>query len=345
MLRRAVGIELADLHKARTTIAPPFYNAMIDIAMGFKARPTKDSWKCFMVNALVIVCLLTSATSILVIEGLTTASVVMALERHSSRYGVPAHLYVHAGTQLEKLQDTSFSLGDIQCWSSGGRSYSVSVSTPKAHQQQGRVEAKIKILRDMLQTFSDTVDLCNTVIGWETVFARISDHVDNLPIARGSSSAASDLGWDIITPNRLKLSRNNFRQLDGEIELSGGPQTMLHRNRALSEKWYKLFVERIPLLIPKAEKPRDSVLEIGDVVLFLLQDPSTPKMWTWKLGIIHQQLSRLTYEIRYVLNPGTGHKFIYRDLHRICLIVGVDELPPMSRLFCTGPESSNDQAD
>jgi hypothetical protein len=151
------------------------------------------------VNALVIVCLLTSATSILVIEGQTTASVVMALERHSSRYGVPAHLYVDAGTQLEKLQDTSFSLRDIQCWSSGGRTYTVSVSTPKAHQQQGHVEVKIRILRDMLQTFSDMVDLCNTVLGWETVFARISNHVDNLPIARGSSSAAYDLGWDIIT--------------------------------------------------------------------------------------------------------------------------------------------------
>jgi hypothetical protein len=132
----------------------------------------------------------------------------------------------------------------------------------------------------MLQSFSDTIDLCNTVLGWETVFARISDHVDNLPIARGSSYAAYDLGWDIITPNRLKLGRNNFRQLDGEIQLSEGPQTMLDRSRALSEKWYKLFVERIPLLIPKAEKLQGSSLEIGDVVLFLFQDPGTPKMWT-----------------------------------------------------------------
>jgi hypothetical protein len=312
--------------------------------MGFKARPTKDSRECFTENALVIVCLLTSATLILVIEGLTTPSVVMALERHSSCYGVPAHLYVDAGTQLEKLQDTSFSLRDLQCWSSGGWSYSVSVSTPKAHQQQGRIEAKIKILRGMLQTFSDTVDLCNTVLGWETVFARISDHVDNLPIARGSSSAAYDLGWDIITPNRLKLGRNNFRQLDGDIELSGGPQTMLDRNRALSEKWYKLFVERIPLLIPKAEKPRDSSLEIGDVILFLFQDPGTLKMWTRKLGIIHSQLSRSTFEIHYVLNPGTGHKFICRDLHHICLIVGVDELPPMSRLFYVQTETISNPA-
>jgi hypothetical protein len=82
MLCRAVRLELADLHKFRTVIVPPFYAAMLDIAMGFQARPTKDSHKCFSVNALVIVCLLTSATSIQVIEGLTTQSVIMALERH-----------------------------------------------------------------------------------------------------------------------------------------------------------------------------------------------------------------------------------------------------------------------
>jgi hypothetical protein len=64
--------------------------------------------------------------------------------------------------------------------------YSVLVSTPKAHQQQGRTEVKIRILRVMLQTFSDTVDLCNTVLGWESVFICISDHVNNLPIALGS---------------------------------------------------------------------------------------------------------------------------------------------------------------
>ena len=100
MAKKAVGLELADIHNARTTIAPPFYYCMMDIAMGFKARPTKDSRKSIVVHAVVIVCLLTSATSIHVIEGLTTQSVIMALERHASRYGVPAHIYVDSGTQL-----------------------------------------------------------------------------------------------------------------------------------------------------------------------------------------------------------------------------------------------------
>jgi hypothetical protein len=43
MLKKTVELELADFPRARTTIAPPYYAIMVDIAMGFKARPTKDS--------------------------------------------------------------------------------------------------------------------------------------------------------------------------------------------------------------------------------------------------------------------------------------------------------------
>jgi hypothetical protein len=333
MLKKTVELELADFPRARTTIAPPYYAIMMDIAMGFKARPTKDSRKSFVVHALLMVCLLTSATSIHVIEGLTTQPVVMALERHSTRYGVPAHIFVDAGTQLEKLQDTSFSFRSIEGWCTSGSTFTVTVATPKAHEQQGRVEAKIKVLRDLLQTFSLTSDHCNTLIRWETVFARISNHIDNLPIARGSASAPSDLGWEIITPNRLKLGRNNFRQLKGEIELTGGPQTMLERNHLLTEKWYQLFIDRIPLLIPKPERPTDSPLTPGDVVLFVFQDPGTPKLWTWKLGVIETQKSRSTYEIRYVLHPGGKCKYICRDLRHISIIHREGELPPISWKF------------
>ena len=185
LLKRVIGLELADIHPARTTIAPPFFSVQMDIAMGFKARPTNDSRKSFTAHALVIICLLTSATSIMVLDGLTTQTVVMALERHASRYGMPTHIYVDSGTQLEKLGDTHFSLRDINGWESQGKRFTVTVATPKAHEQQGRVESKIKVVRKLLQTLSDTAELVNTLLGWEMTFARIAAHIDNLQIARG----------------------------------------------------------------------------------------------------------------------------------------------------------------
>jgi len=333
MLKQVVGLELANVHPMRTVLAPPFYAVQMDLAMGFKAKPTKDSRKSFNANALVMVCLLTSATSIHVVDGLTTQSVVMAIERHASRYGMPGHIFVDSGTQLEKLRDTHFSLRDVSGQESFGRRFTVTVSTPKAHEQQGRVEAKIKIVRKMLQTFSDTTVEVNTLLGWETVFARIADHIDNLPIARGSSRAPTDLGWDIITPNRLKLGRNNFRQLEGNVILSNAPQTMLDRNKLLQEKWYEIFVQRIHLLVPQALPSNSRSLQSGDVVLFVFQDGGFPKMWVWKLGVITQQISRSTFEIRYSNQAGGPTKLIQRDARHISLIYGIDEISPTSAQF------------
>ena len=333
LLRQAVGLELADIHPARTTIAPPFFAVQMDIAMGFKARPTNDSRKSFTAHALVIVCLLTSATSFIVLDGLTTQTVVMALERHASRYGMPAHVYVDSGTQLGKLGDTHFSLRDVNGWESQGKRFTITVVTPKAHEQQGRVEAKIKVVRTLLQSLSDTAELVNTLLGWETVFLRIADQIDNLPIARGSSRVPTDIGWEVITPNRLKLGRNNFRQLEGTIILSNAPQTQLERNRLVQERWYELFIPRIHLLVPKPVKVDTITLQPDDVVLFVFQDAGIPKMWVWRLGVIVRQVSRSTYEIRYISQAGSPPRLIMRDARHISLIHKADEIPPMSSRF------------
>ena len=333
LLKQVISLELADLHPMRSTIAPPFYAIQMDIAMGFKARPTNDSRRSFTAHALVIVCLLTSATSIAVLDGLTTQTVVMALERHASRYGMPAHIFVDSGTQLEKLGDTHFSLRDINGWESQGKKFTVKVSTPKAHEQQGRVESKIKVVRKLLQSLSDTAELVNTLLGWETTFLRIADQIDDLPIARGSDRAPTDLGWEIITPNRLKLGRNNFRQLEGTIILSNAPQTQLERNRLCQERWYELFIDRIHLLIPKAVRVDTVILQPNDVVLFVFQDAGMPRMWVWRLGVVVRQVSRTTYELRYISVPGNPPRLIMRDTRHICLVHKSDEIPPMSARF------------
>ena len=54
-----------------------------------------------------------------------------------------------------------------------------------------------------------------TAIQWETLFSKVASTLDDLPIARGDSSSVSNVGFDILTPNRLKLGRNNYRSLEG----------------------------------------------------------------------------------------------------------------------------------
>ena len=238
---------------------------------------------------------------------------------------MPANLFVDCGTQLEKLQDANFSLRDV-CARTSPQQFKVTVATPKAHHQQGRVEAKIKIMRQMLTAWSASCKECNTLLGWETLFARVASAIDDLPIARGSASAACDLGWEIITPNRLKLGRNNNRQLDSPILLDNCPKNQLERNRLLTQKWYEIFIQRLSLLIPPPEHKTDRIPQVGDVVLFLFTDPNFKRLWIWKLGVVEEQVSRSTFKIRYS-SPDGVRRHVEQAAKQISIIVPANQLP------------------
>jgi hypothetical protein len=329
-LKNRIQKEVGDYPKVRSTVAPPFYYAMIDIATGFRGKATKNSRDYMAVNALVIVCMTTSSTSILVLEGLSTVAVIQALERHAARYGMPGELYVDSGTQLVNLKNADFDIRGINGVQLRGMAFKVTVANPKAHHEQGRVERRIKVLRDMLQRLSDTDDNCRTLLEWETVFARIASQVDDLPIARGSATAATDLGWEIITPNRLKLGRNAHRSLEGPVVLDNNPENQLARSKLIFSRWYKIFLDRLPLLIPKVDKEDGREVRVGDIVLFVFQDSNIPGMETWKIARIVELISARTVLLEYT-NAGGGLKTLQRSIRQVSLILGVDELDPKPR--------------
>ena len=73
-----------------------------------------------------------------------------------------------------------------------------------------------------------------TILQWETLYAKIANTVDNLPM--GYTSNSSNLGYEIITPNRLKLGRNNSRSLEGsgiKLDMASNFVALLERNREL----------------------------------------------------------------------------------------------------------------
>ena len=152
--KKTIDLELAKHHFTRTLIAPIFYTVQIDIVFGFKSQLFKNSRKRGKVYALVFVCLLTSATNILAIESIDTQSVVGAIERHASRYGMPAEIYIDNGSQLAALDKYQVSIRDIDMQLYDARGIRVLLSTAKSHEERGRVESKVKILRDMLQKFN-----------------------------------------------------------------------------------------------------------------------------------------------------------------------------------------------
>ena len=68
LLKRTVELRMAQHPAPRFVLTPPFYHVMADIVFGFKGKPYLGARKITKLYALVLVCLLTSATNILVLE-------------------------------------------------------------------------------------------------------------------------------------------------------------------------------------------------------------------------------------------------------------------------------------
>lgn len=87
---------------------------------------------------------------------------------------------------------------------------------------------------------------------WETRFARIANALNNLPIAKGNNHSGLGTGnFDIITPNRLLLVRNNQRRLGGEgmdFESGANLQKLLAGSHKIFGTWYRLYIDNIHLL-------------------------------------------------------------------------------------------------
>ena len=116
---------------------------------------------------------MTRATNILALESLETADVVQALERHRSRHGIPAVIFVDNGTQLKTLSQAKFSLefADRQVQESMGMR--ILESNPKSLW----VERRIRTICDTLIKVGTLEQASMTALQWETLFNKIVNGV------------------------------------------------------------------------------------------------------------------------------------------------------------------------
>ena len=85
----------------------------------------------------------------------------------------------------------------------------------------------------MLEQTGEGILSPQSPIMWETTFARIANALNDLPIAKGNTHSGTVMDeFDIITPNRTLLGRNNRRGMSGEginFESSANLQRLLTR--------------------------------------------------------------------------------------------------------------------
>ena len=339
ILKQTVELEMQKHSFARTMIAPPFYNAMMDIVYGFPGQPFKKARKRIKVYALCIVCLLTGATSIQAMEGVETQDVILALEMHARTHGVPAEVFVDNGTQLIALKHASFNLRDVHAFVYDAMGMTVTVSAAKSHEERGRVERRIGLIRDML---SRTIDptVAQTPLQWHALFAKIANSIDDLPLAKGNPSNSNELGYEILTANRIKMGRNNNRSLTFPgmtLDMAAGLTCMLEKNRKMYQVWYQIFMDHVHLLTMKPDKwnVTSKMPQEGDVVLFVQNDSGyTKASKTWKLGKIVEVIKSRVKILSFTKNArrakAKGSVF-ERNVREVSILFSLDELYVNSR--------------
>ena len=109
----------------------------------------------------------------------------------------------------------------------------------------------ILAMEESLEKIGVNTNHPQTVLQWEALSAKIANIVNKLPRAKEDTSNSFNLGYEIITPNRLKLGRNNYRSLEGsgiKLDMASNLIPLLERNRELYCKWFGIFIKNIHML-------------------------------------------------------------------------------------------------
>ena len=136
------------------------------------------------------------------------------------------------------------------------------------HNYYGKAERKVKTLKEVMIRTVHFARL--SVLEWETLCAEISNSINNLPIAIGNETKDLE-SLDLLTPNRLRLARNNTRGPFGPLEVTDKLEKLMKLKTDTFQSWWETWlVSAVPKLMPSPKWfDADRDVQQGDVVLFL----------------------------------------------------------------------------
>ena len=271
LMKRAVDVAMGPISKHNLTIAPAFYAAQVDLCGPFDSYSPHHKRTTVKIWLLIFVCATTSTTNIKIMDDYSTQSFILGFTRFSCEVGYPKTLLCDAGSQLIKgCQDMRFSYLDIKHRLFMDHQIEFEVCSVGAHNEHGKVERKI---REITSSINVIHQQRLSILQWETLVSSIANSINNMPLAlKGIVGDLENL--DILTPNRLKLGRNNERSPVEPVQLISNPSKLIEENRKIFDSWFENWLlSHVPKLL-KQEKwfTTSDEIKIGDIVLFLKND-------------------------------------------------------------------------
>ena len=332
--KKTIDVSMAPISGQNLKIAPAFYYTQVDIAGPFTAYSHFNKRKSIKIWYVVFCCSTTTTINIKIMEDYGAGAFVKSFIRFSCEVGYPRMLLPDEGSQLVKgCEEMKLNFKDIQ--GQLYQDYSVEFKTCPVggHNMHGRVERKIRQVKDSLKTL---IDVKCSVIDWETLGCQIANSINDLPI--GLRNVSSDLeNVDLITPNRLRLGRNNQRSPIGPLKVSGNINKFLSSNEEIFNSWFtNWLICQVPRLIQQTKWfHNDRDLSVGDIVLFLKHEGKVSG--DYQYGMVKEVILGTDNRIRRVVvkyrnSSENVDRETNRSVRQLVMIHPIEELSILQEL-------------
>ena len=285
LYKKTLEVVMGPVSKYNLTIAPAYYISQVDLAGPFLAYCHHHKRNTIKIWLVVFCCATTSSTSIKTMEDYSTSAFIQAFTRFSCDVGYPKMLLCDEGSQLTKGCETMMlKFWDIKFKLKEEVGVEFDTCPVGGHNFHGKVERKIREIKKSLSKALDKKRL--SILQWETLASTIANSINNLPLALVSNTSSIE-SLDLLTPNRLKLGRNNERSPEGSITVNSKLERIIKENESIFNSWFEIWLTaHVPLLMNQQKwfkSGRD--LKVGDVVLFLKEESSKATS-TYQFGIV-----------------------------------------------------------
>ena len=317
------------------TIAPAFYVTQVDLAGPFNSYSPHNKRSTVKIYLSVFCCVSTSTVSIRVMEDYTSDAFVQAFIRLSCEVGYPKILLTDLGSQLLNASNSmTFSFKDVQDRLFTDAKVEVETCPVGGHNMHGKVERKIRDVRASIAKMVHNERL--SILQWETLAAEITNAINDMPL--GYINYSSDLeSLDVLTPNRLKLGRNNNRSPVGPLLVTGKSSRFMKENSRIFNSWFEHWlISYVPSLMRQQKWfDDDERLSAGDIVVFLKKEGELNV--TYQYGMIKSvQLSKdgkvRTVDVEYRNSSENVSRVTHRAVRELVLIRHIDEIDILSEM-------------
>ena len=336
LLKMTIDVEMSPASEHQVCVAPPYYVTQGDICGPYNAFSKHNKRTTVKIWILTFVCTTTSMTNLKVMDSYDTTQFLQAFSRFACEAGFPKMMLVDAGSQLVSgCQNMMLNMTDVKGILNREYGIKFDVCPVGGHNYRGKVERKIKAVKESIDKAAHLQRL--SILHWETLCCEIANSINNLPIAIGNETEDLE-SLDVITPNRLRLGRNNDRSPIGALDVSNSVDRILQLNSDIFDAWWEAWlVSALPKIVhqPKWFKT-DKHLKVGDIVLFN-QDDGSFAAGQYKYGIVekvHASSDGLVRSatIRYRNASENVDRTTTRAVRSLIVIHRVDELDLMGEL-------------